>query len=170
MSLSRQKHNNRSIVWIFAGVAVSLLAATWLSTNVFAAALHLKADEKNSEQVKRGKRVYDRFCAFCHGKDLKGQKDWRRRKENGRLPAPPHDETGHTWHHDEELLFGITKYGLVPPYAPKDYKSDMPAWQGTLKDADIWAVLAYIKSRWPEETQKISDEINAERNAERNAD
>lgn len=115
----------------------------------------LKADPADTKQVKRGQRVYQRFCSLCHGANLQGQPDWRIRKADGKLPAPPHDETGHTWHHPDELLFGIIKQGLVPPYAPANYKSDMPAWGDTLKDDDIWAVLAYIKSRWPAETRKI---------------
>lgn len=118
------------------------------------------ADVANEQQVKRGEKVYQRFCAYCHGKQLEGQPNWRVRKADGKLPAPPHDETGHTWHHPDALLFGITKYGLVPPYAPKDYPSDMPAWEGTLKDNDIWAVLAFIKSRWPLEKLKYQEELN----------
>ena len=70
------------------------------------------------------------------------------RLPNGRLPAPPHDESGHTWHHSGKVLFGITQRGLVPPYAPPDYPSDMPAFGGKLSDDEIWAVLAYIKSHW----------------------
>lgn len=64
------------------------------------------------------------------------------------MPAPPHDETGHTWHHADSVLFGITKRGLVPPYAPPDYQSDMPGFARRLSDDDIWAVLAFIKSHW----------------------
>jgi hypothetical protein len=77
-----------------------------------------------------------------------GQPDWRRRQANGRLPAPPHDESGHTWHHPDHVLFGITQKGLVPPHSPGDYESDMPAFGGKLTDEEIWAVLAYIKSYW----------------------
>jgi len=131
-----------------------------LMSPILDAEISTKANPNNLQQVSHGKKVYMRFCSLCHGKNLQGQKNWRIRKSNGKLPAPPHDETGHTWHHDDELLFGITKYGLVPPYGPKDYLSDMPAWEGTLKDEDIWAVLAFIKSRWPAETQKIQHEIN----------
>jgi mono/diheme cytochrome c family protein len=87
-------------------------------------------------------------CAACHGVKLEGQPDWRRRLPNGRLPAPPHDESGHTWHHPDSVLFGITKNGLLPPYAPTGYESDMPAFGDKLADEEIWAVLAYIKSRW----------------------
>ena len=115
-----------------------------------------KADPDDKKQVSRGALVYKKFCSLCHGANLEGQADWRVRLENGKLPAPPHDETGHTWHHADELLFGIVKKGLVPPYAPEKYKTDMPAWGDILKDSDIWAVLAYIKSRWPAETRRLS--------------
>jgi mono/diheme cytochrome c family protein len=46
------------------------------------------------------------------------------------------------------VLFAITQKGLVPPYAPQGYASDMPAFRGVLKDEEIWAVLAFIKSHW----------------------
>lgn len=64
------------------------------------------------------------------------------------MPAPPHDESGHTWHHPDEVLFGITKHGLVPPYAPPGYASDMPAFGGKLSDNEIRSVLAFIASHW----------------------
>lgn len=107
-----------------------------------------RADPRNIQTVKLGARVYAQHCAACHGAKLEGQPDWRKRLPNGRLPAPPHDESGHTWHHPDRMLFEITRSGLVPPYAPKDYESDMPAFRGKLSDEDIWAVLAYIKSHW----------------------
>ncbi|MDH4274054.1 MAG: cytochrome c [Gammaproteobacteria bacterium] len=114
-----------------------------------------------SNQLQRGKRVYAVFCAQCHGKKLEGQPNWRQRKPNGRLPAPPHDASGHTWHHSDSDLFAMTKNGMVPPLAPAGYESDMPAWKDTLKDDDIWAVVAYIKSLWPEEQRNYQKEISA---------
>jgi mono/diheme cytochrome c family protein len=96
----------------------------------------------------QGKQLYDLHCASCHGLKLEGQPNWRQRLANGRMPAPPHDESGHTWHHPDEVLFGITKHGLVPPYAPAGYPSDMPAFAGVLSDAEIRSVLAYIASHW----------------------
>ncbi len=113
-----------------------------------AAMLALSACDKKVAAVNLGERVYAQNCAACHGARLEGQPNWRARLPNGRLPAPPHDETGHTWHHPDEVLFGITKNGLVPPYAPRDYESDMPAFAGKLSDEEIWAVLAYIESHW----------------------
>lgn len=99
-------------------------------------------------QLALGQKIYAQHCAACHGAKLEGQPNWQKRLPNGRLPAPPHDESGHTWHHPDEVLFAITKHGLVPPYAPPGYQSDMPAFAGILSDDEIRAVLAYIESHW----------------------
>ena len=111
-------------------------------------------ESQNNELVLQGELLYSKHCASCHGKNLEGQPNWKSRNENGRLPAPPHDETGHTWHHDDQLLFELTKFGMVPPNIPDGYESDMPAYENILSDDEIWAVLYFIKSRWPEEIRK----------------
>jgi mono/diheme cytochrome c family protein len=108
----------------------------------------IRIDAGDAERVAQGERVYAQHCAACHGARLEGQPDWKTRNAQGRLPAPPHDETGHTWHHDDRVLFEVTKFGLAR-HAPPGYQSDMPAFEGTLDDKDIVAVLAFIKSRWP---------------------
>jgi mono/diheme cytochrome c family protein len=91
---------------------------------------------------------------------LQGQPNWRERKADGRLPAPPHDDTGHTWHHSDEQLFRITKLGMTPPIAPEGYDSDMPAFGDTLKDEEIWAVLSFIKSTWSVESRVSQERID----------
>jgi mono/diheme cytochrome c family protein len=104
-------------------------------------------DPNDPKFVSRGKTVYAEQCASCHGANLDGQPNWRHRLPNGRMPAPPHDPTGHTWHHSDNQLFDMTKLGpaaLVP-----GYESDMPGFMDKLSDADIWAVLSYIESTWP---------------------
>jgi mono/diheme cytochrome c family protein len=101
-----------------------------------------------SADLQLGAKLYAQHCGACHGMQLEGQPNWRQRQANGRLPAPPHDESGHTWHHPPHVLFGITKFGLVPPFAPADYQSDMPAFAGMLSDDEIRSVLAYIESHW----------------------
>ena len=116
--------------------------------------------------VERGAKVYAEHCASCHGNDLQGQPNWRARDKDGYLPAPPHDESGHTWHHSDALLFKLTKYGLSDT-AGVDYKTRMPAYDGVLSDSDIVAVLSYIKSQWPTRIRERHDRMNE--NAKRNA-
>jgi mono/diheme cytochrome c family protein len=36
----------------------------------------------------------------------------------------------------------------------------MPVYEGKLSDEEIWAVLAYIKSRWPEKIQQRQENLN----------
>ncbi|MCB1938141.1 MAG: cytochrome c [Rhodocyclaceae bacterium] len=108
--------------------------------------------------VSHGAQLYAEYCASCHGADLEGQPNWRERKPDGRLPAPPHDHSGHTWHHPMEMLFQMTRDGIVPPLAPEGYQSDMPAFGGVLSDDDIRAVLGFIERQWPEEVRRLRAE------------
>ena len=108
----------------------------------------------------QGKRVYEAHCAACHGAQLQGQPNWRMRDAAGRLPAPPHDASGHTWHHPDEVLFRITKYGVAKAANLKDYDSAMPAYEGVLTDEEIVAVLSFIKANWPAGIRAKHDEVN----------
>lgn len=117
-------------------------------------------DPSDQALVTLGRQIYTNNCAACHGAQLKGQADWRIRQANGRLPAPPHDKTGHTWHHPDTVLIDIIKNGLVPgKTAPPGYVSDMPAYGKSLNDPDIAAVLAYIKSSWPPKVLTAQKEV-----------
>ncbi len=109
--------------------------------------------------VAAGQRVYAAECASCHGAELEGQPDWRERKADGRLPAPPHDATGHTWHHPDAQLIALTKYGPAA-MAGGGYESDMPAYEEKLSDGEIVAVLSYIKSTWPADIRARHDALN----------
>lgn len=117
-------------------------------------------DNQSLSRISQGKAIYKEHCAACHGDNLEGQPDWKTRNAQGRLPAPPHDETGHTWHHSDQLLFELTKYGMVPPNIPEGYESDMPAYKDILSDEEIWSVLIYIKSRWPEDIANMQSKRN----------
>ncbi|MCA0871421.1 cytochrome c [Seohaeicola saemankumensis] len=109
--------------------------------------------------LSRGAAVYIEACASCHGAKLEGQPDWRSPGPNGRLPAPPHDETGHTWHHPDDVLFSIVKEGTAAVVGG-GYESDMPGFGSDLSDAEIHAVLAYIKSTWPERERSYQERIS----------
>ncbi|PWC69827.1 hypothetical protein TSH58_14735 [Azospirillum sp. TSH58] len=132
------------------GVGLAMGAAIAVAGVFLLAGPKAGADPTDDAQVAQGKAVYAEQCASCHGTRLEGQPEWQSRKPDGRLRAPPHDASGHTWHHPDADLFKITKQGVVE-FAPPGYESDMPAFGGVLSDAEIWAVLAFIKSSWPEE-------------------
>ncbi|WP_354687339.1 cytochrome c [Cupriavidus necator] len=138
-----------------AATAIALQTKRYLEAPVAskkpAEARQLRIDATDPTRLSRGKQLYAQACASCHGAKLDGQPNWRQRLPNGRMPAPPHDASGHTWHHADAVLFAITKNGLVAGVtAPKGYVSDMPAFGQSMSDDDIIAVLAYIKSTWPE--------------------
>ncbi len=120
----------------------------------------MRADAGDAALVALGGEVYAAHCASCHGAKLEGEPEWRTRAADGTLPAPPHDESGHTWHHPDQQLFDITKHG-IEHFAPAGYRSNMPAFEEVLTDREIWAVLAYIKAQWPAETRRMQEGRNA---------
>ncbi len=121
------------------------------------------ADTGDAALLARVETVYAENCAACHGAKLEGQGDWRVRNPDGTLPAPPHDASGHTWHHPDQMLFDYTQKGGDALGIP-GFKSAMPAsgqdFGGPLTDKDIWAVLSFIKSTWPPEVRSRQDGIN----------
>ncbi|GEO42787.1 cytochrome c [Skermanella aerolata] len=140
----------RTLIW-GGSAALALLAAGGLAAWILMPGDN-RANPNDAAQVALGKALYAQHCASCHGVKLEGQPEWRERKPDGKMPAPPHDATGHTWHHPDDILFGITKQGIAA-YAPPGYESDMPAFDGVLTDEQIWALLAYLKSSWPMDIQ-----------------
>lgn len=107
------------------------------------------ANPHDAQLVAQGAALYAKHCASCHGANLEGQANWRERKADGKLPAPPHDASGHTWHHPDRVLFRVSKEGMAWVGDP-NYQSDMPAFAGVLSDQEIQAVIAFIKNHWPE--------------------
>ena len=118
------------------------------------------ADDIAPATIQLGQQLYATTCAACHGANLQGQPDWKHRLANGRMPAPPHDVTGHTWHHSDRDLFNLTRLGVAAVMGD-GYESDMPAFGGKLSDDEIKAVLDYIKSTWPERAQHSQAKITA---------
>lgn len=116
----------------------------------------------DAEVVAEGQTLYAAHCAACHGADLEGEANWRSPGPDGKLPAPPHDETGHTWHHPDAQLFLITKYG-TEAMVGGNYRSNMIGFEDILSDDEIIAVLAYIKSSWPEQIRSRHTEMNRAR-------
>ena len=93
-----------------------------------------------------GKVIYDTYCASCHGPSGEGQLV---SPAQGQAIAPPHDSTGHTWHHPDDYLISVTANGG---------SVSMPAFGTTLTDSEIDAVLDYIKTFWtPAQRQQQSN-------------
>ncbi len=145
--------------WGIAVVAILLAVGIWLALAPREFDLR-SADATDPELVDLGRKVYVLNCAQCHGIALEGQPNWRQRLPDGNLPAPPHDETGHTWHHADQILFEITKFGRLKD-APPSILSSMPRFDERLSDKEIWASLAYIKSHWPKQLLDRQQSITA---------
>ena len=122
---------------------------------------------KDKFAVELGEKIYQQNCASCHGVSLEGQVGWQNQMIDGKRLAPPHDETGHTWHHPDEALFNMTKYGLESLIGTK-YPNNMPIYEDILSDGELLAVLAYIKSTWSQRIIKIHDQINKNHSANKN--
>lgn len=145
---------------ILTSIGIAVIGAGALLYNQMRGPAPAFIDPADQQLVVQGKTIYANLCASCHGDSLEGQPDWRQRMANGRLPAPPHDKAGHTWHHPDALLFDMVKNGLVPgKTAPPGYESDMPAYREILSDEEIIAVLAYIKSSWPPKVLEMQKEV-----------
>lgn len=120
--------------------------------------------QPDSADPERGAALYQDNCASCHGAEREGEPDWRSPNPDGSLPAPPHDETGHTWHHGDGLLFTYTKLGgqeALRLRGVTDFNSAMPAFGDTLSDDQIWDILAYIKAKWDPQVLEVQQERTA---------
>ncbi|WIV52343.1 cytochrome c (plasmid) [Marivivens sp. LCG002] len=103
-----------------------------------------------------GKQLYADNCAACHGLSLEGQPHWKSAGPDGILPAPPHNESGHTWHHDTGLLVEYTRLGGRGALAARgipDFNSGMPAFVKVLTERQILEILAYIRSSWSKDAR-----------------
>lgn len=83
------------------------------------------------ELVASGAELYQKNCASCHGADLSGDPNWKTPNDDGSYPPPPHDSSGHTWHHPDRMLIEIVREGGSSP------ESRMPAFGDRLTDDDI---------------------------------
>jgi mono/diheme cytochrome c family protein len=84
-----------------------------------------------------GKTLYERFCASCHGIDGEGE------QPDPLAPgaAPPHDATGHTWHHADQQNFLTVWQG-------RSVAGEMPGYYARLTPDEMISILAYIKTWW----------------------
>lgn len=141
------------------GFTASAIAA------VLGAMAFLRAD---AADISAGRALYAQHCAVCHGASLEGAADWTRPGPDGRLPAPPHDATGHTWHHGDAMLLDYTRRGgqAFLDDLGVVFDSGMPAFGDSLSDAEIMAILAFIRSTWPDHIRAFQAEQTAAEGAQ----
>jgi len=122
----------------------------------------VQADWQDPVQVAEGRTLYRDNCAFCHGDSLEGQAGWDGDYPRGRRPALPLDGAAPIWRLSDDDMFDVIKYG-GQPFSPPSYKNDMPGFEMQIPDAGIWALIAFIKSRWSDETRFRQEEAGAMR-------
>ena len=114
---------------------------------------------KGSEVFKLGKELYQDNCASCHQNNLSGQVGWKNKVDvDGHRLAPPLNGTGHTWHHNDKILFYIIKRGLAKMVP--NYEGKMMGFSDKLNDAEIKSVIAYFKSFWSIDNYKFQMKLN----------
>jgi mono/diheme cytochrome c family protein len=109
----------------------------------------------DATEIAQGQQLYALHCASCHGSELEGEADWQVQNEDGSFRAPPHDASGHTWHHSDALLLESIRLGGAR--LPDDIggTSKMPVFEGILTERQMVAILTYIKSTWPGDIRLI---------------
>jgi mono/diheme cytochrome c family protein len=104
--------------------------------------------------AQRGRDVYSKHCAACHGADAEGAAHWRHRGADGKFPAPPLDGSGHAWHHPMADLREMIREGSRPG------EGNMPAWKDKLDDDQINAIIAWFQSLWNDDVFEAWQQID----------
>ena len=170
--LQRLRLSRTTLARFTAGFAVMAVVAAGLVVLGPGLSFHPGRGMADEAAVARGSEVYATYCHTCHG-DSRGI--------GARPGVPSHGPDGHTWHHSdrnlrETILNGSSgmadqmeeelaemrrqlgdeiadimrkQMGLTEG-APR-----MPAWEGTLSDSDVDAVLTYIKTFWTPEQLRM---------------
>ncbi|MBC8171643.1 MAG: c-type cytochrome [Anaerolineae bacterium] len=117
--------------------------------------------EFTTAQLTQGQQVYSQHCASCHGPAGQGQFPLTPLEpdQTGRLGAPPHNETGHSWHHSDVVLI---RYVLEGGFSDPTRFYPMPAFGNLLNDDQIIALLAYIKTMWTPEQRDMQRQLTDE--------
>ncbi len=109
-----------------------------------------------------GTAHYAEHCASCHGPNLEGEKNWRVQNADGTLPAPPHDDSGHTWHHPDVMLRAYIRLGgqeTLKQMGVTGVASAMPGFGDILDNEEIEAILDFIKSSWSPRSREHQKKI-----------
>lgn len=132
---------------IFLAVILAALAATGCSSGAAPPLLPARPETPplpplNSGLVVQGQALYAQYCTECHGATGEGQPEWKIPNDDGSFKPPPHDNSGHTWHHADDLLLELIANGSDFP------QTQMPPFGDALSDEEILAIIEFMKSWW----------------------
>lgn len=112
----------------------------------------------DADLVALGRPLYAANCATCHGASGEGATDWRTPGADGAFPPPPHDASGHTWHHADGLLYRIVRDGCAV-YQVGSTPCGMPSFGEQLDDREVRAVIELLRSWWGPEERAFQEEV-----------
>lgn len=120
-----------------------------LAAMSIAAAVLVAAHTGNAATSTDGKAIFSAKCASCH--QASGQ---------GAGPFPPLAGNSDVTAADTSAIIATVLNGKTGPITVngKQYSGAMPAWKGQLSNAEIAAVLTYIRSAWTNKAPAISEE------------
>ncbi len=105
------------------------------------------------ERVARGAKLFQQYCAECHGPDAQGHPDWQNPKIS---VAPPLNGEGHAPKRTQQQLVSIIKLG-----ARRDGKDVMPGWKDRLNDEEIGDIVIWFQALWPSDLYKQWQKANS---------
>jgi mono/diheme cytochrome c family protein len=109
------------------------------------------------ELLERGKILFQENCAECHGQQAQGTvENWQIAGDDGKYPPPPLNGTAHAWHHPIGGLAHTIKNGTL------EMGGSMPGWKDKLSDDEIFAIILWISSLWPDEIYESWMQRNVE--------
>jgi mono/diheme cytochrome c family protein len=145
-------------VLLYWGMVYFDLHAAWFDPQVYApyhsveeVAMYQPEVGGDAGIIARGKVVYEGVCALCHNPDGMGKPN----------QGPPF--VGSEWVlGSPNRLIPIPLYGLNGPITVNGkiltFPSSMPAMGAALPDADLAAVLTYMRQAWGNKAPKVTPE------------
>ncbi len=100
----------------------------------------------SAESIARGAAVFQQRCAECHGPGGQGHPDWRPKRDDKLVVAPPLNGSGPAARRKKAELKKIITEGVSLGGIPV-----MPKWNGRLNESDIDDVITWFQALWPPE-------------------
>ncbi|MSP47986.1 MAG: cytochrome c [Alphaproteobacteria bacterium] len=151
--------DRRSRFTLIAAIVAIVVTGTVMMIERRLAATATDARPDRPAQVALGRTLYRQHCSYCHGVDREGHEDWRPDMPVALGLAPPLDERSPAVDRSDRQVFEQVKFG-GQPFLPAGARSQMPAFEFNLTDAQVWALVAYLKNRWPDEALARRERAN----------